>query len=190
MKKVICPSCGRSDASVRDVPEYLYVESGLEGVRLKGGVTETTCRACGESSLRIEKEWQLLQLIAIGLLAKPGSLTGPEMKFLRGACQLTQDQLAERLLCRRPTISERESKEEPNLSPGDELWLRARMLGAFRHHLAQPGCNFLSDRQRAQLDKLERTFVQTTDNVVHLLKAKFTAELSARHRDWRLERAA
>ena len=71
MNNVICPNCGRPGATEERVPEYAYKECGLLGVRLFGGVTATACPLCGESSVRIQKEGQLLQVIALMLLTTP-----------------------------------------------------------------------------------------------------------------------
>ena len=76
--KVMCPNCGRTAAASRELSKYHYKESGLNNVWLSGGVTETKCAECGETFIRIWKEPQLLQLIAMDLLMEP-SLAPPAM---------------------------------------------------------------------------------------------------------------
>src|SRR6266545_2952024 len=86
----ICPSCGTPGARVRVLPTYRYRESGIANLWLRGGVTETVCARCKAKHISIEKESQLLQVISVGLLMAARPLTGHEMRFLRGACQMSQ----------------------------------------------------------------------------------------------------
>lgn len=151
MNPMVCPGCGKRTASAREPAEYLYRECGLPGVRLYGGVTETTCPSCGERHVRIRKEGQLLQVIALNLLLRRAYLAGPEMRFLRRACGLTQAQLAQRLGKRRATIAEREARQDPNISLVEQLGLRLMFLTAFHEYLKQDGRNLLAESHREQL---------------------------------------
>jgi DNA-binding transcriptional regulator YiaG len=154
MTMVICPGCGRPTASERVLPEYHYQESGLENLWLAGGVTETTCPECGETFIGISKEWQLLQVIAVGLLTEPYPLKGSELRFLRQSCELSQSGLAAVLDCRRETIAEREARRAPGLSFAEETGLRLILLKSLRAHLAKPGNRFLAPSQFRQLRDL------------------------------------
>jgi DNA-binding transcriptional regulator YiaG len=144
MTSAICPNCGQRGATEKLVAEYAYKECGLAGVRLFGGVTDTSCPHCGESSVRIQKEGQLLQVIALMLLTTPRALSGSEMKFLRKSCGLSQAVLAERLRKRRETVAEREAKKDPKLSEAEEAWFRLIILHEFKGLLEQRGRNHLS----------------------------------------------
>lgn len=144
MSFFICPSCGRRTAKQRVIAEYRYRECGLSDVVLCGGVIETHCARCDERSVAVPGEWQVLQLIALALLTASQRLTGPQMKFLRGACDLSQAALAKTLRKRRETVAERESQLDPRISEAEETWFRLAILEAFNQHLSDPGRNFLA----------------------------------------------
>jgi len=137
MSQAMCPSCGKSKASRRVLDEYRYRESGLDNVVLIGGAVETTCRECSETHIYVPKEGQLLQVIAIALLMKPGHLSGPEMRFLRGAADLTQEDLAERLHVRRASVADRERKAQPRVRAGDEILFRMVIAQAFTEYIGE-----------------------------------------------------
>jgi hypothetical protein len=152
MSPVTCPNCGKQTASAKELPKYRYRESGLDSVWLTGGVTETVCRSCGNTFIRVWKEPQLLQVIALSLLMAPKSLAGPEWRFLRRACGLTQAQLASLLKYpRRETVAEREAKPNPRLSFPEEVGLRWVLVSSFQRYLAKPGNSSL---EASQLEKL------------------------------------
>lgn len=166
MTNVVYPGCGSPAASVRGLSEYHYDrESGLENVWLAGGVTETTCAACGGAFIGISKEQQLLQVITIGLLTEPTSLRGPELRFIRRSCELSQNELATMLACRRETIAEREARSAPGLSLAEEIGLRLILLRSFRRHLAIPGTSTLATSQLDQLRDLEGFFDRVATRV-------------------------
>jgi len=131
----ICPACGSKDAEFSAPPEYRYRGSGLGTIRLHGGVQQIRCGACGEASVHIEKEQQLLQVLALMLLLKPGHLAGREMRYLRAACDLSQAKLAQSLDVRRETVAEREGRDNPRLDAGAEFFLRVILLREFLEHL-------------------------------------------------------
>ena len=64
---------------------------------------------CQEKYYHVMREGQVLQLIAVTLLTSRNRLHGPELRYLREACQLRQHQLAKVLRCRRATVAEREA---------------------------------------------------------------------------------
>ena len=96
-----CPGCGKLAARERDLAEYDFFECGLPGVTLRWGAVETACSDCGEKYFHVRKEGQVLQLLALSLLTSPHHLLGSELRYLRGACELMQEQLAKILKCRR-----------------------------------------------------------------------------------------
>jgi DNA-binding transcriptional regulator YiaG len=98
-------------------------------------VQQIACSACGAKSIHIEREQQLLQVVALMLLMKPGHLNGREMRYLRGACDLSQAKLALSLGVRRETVAERESQETPGLDAGAEFFLRVILLRQFLEYL-------------------------------------------------------
>ena len=148
MSKLVCPSCGKRSATERTLAKYHYKESGLPNLWLHGGVTETECSACKEKLIRIEREGQLLQVLAVELLIAPRPLRGDEMRFLRGACFLSQDRLAQKIRRTRGTITVREKQEQPKLDFADEVLLRLVLLQHFSDHLKGEGNNLLPPNQR------------------------------------------
>jgi DNA-binding transcriptional regulator YiaG len=161
MSKVACPQCGVGRATARQPAEYEYREAGIGKVLLHGGVTETKCPACGFSSFRIEKEQQLLQVLALGILMRNAQLTGRELRFLRGACQLTQAALAAKLQVRRATVAERESRANPDLKAPKEAWFRMVVLEEFSKLLLRPGQNHLELQHTKMLDEFKRSYTET-----------------------------
>lgn len=152
MNKVVCPNCGKPTAIARELAEYHYQESGLRNVWLIGGVTETRCPECGSVFTAIWKESQLIQVITMDLLMEPTSLTGPQLRFIRRSCELSQGELAALLGCpRRATIADREGREDPKLSFPEATGLRLILLRAFQRYLETPGNNFLEPSQLKKL---------------------------------------
>jgi hypothetical protein len=139
---------------MQEVSKYHYRESGLSNVWLAGGVARTECTACGKTSVRITKEPQLLQVIALDLLMRPTPRTGAELRFVRRACGLSQAALAHLLKSpRRETVAEREGKEVTSLNFAEEVGLRWVLLQAFHDHLTTPGNSAL---EAGQLERLWR----------------------------------
>jgi len=125
-----CPGCGKAGVKARLLKDYVYVESGLSNFVLENGVYEYTCKNCDESYICIVEERQLLQFMAILLLLSPYRLNGKEQKFLRKACELTQDELAKALDVRRETIAERESANK-SLDKASDFLYRVVVLVKF-----------------------------------------------------------
>jgi hypothetical protein len=101
--------------------------------------------------VRVEREPQLLQVIALDLLLNRAEWTGAELKYLRNACELSQAALAGLLRTRRATVAEREAKPDPRLGGVECIGLRVVLLKAFRDHIGRPGCNHLSPGHRREL---------------------------------------
>ncbi len=189
MSKAICPKCGKNTATVRRLPTYHYLESGLDNVWLHGGVTETRCRACGEKFVRIWKEPQLLQVIASGILMEPKPLTGPELRFIRRSCALSQGELASLLQCpRRATIADREARKNPGLSFPEEIGVRVILLKSFQKYLAKPGNSFLEPTQFEEIWHFAGTF----DHFAKKVAAQHRIQAAVQQELWTLkpERAA
>lgn len=147
MSRIICPNCGQLTAAAREVSGYQCKESGLDNVWLFGGVTKTQCTNCAKTSIRITKEPQLLQVIALHLLMRPSPRTGPELRFLRRACGASQAELAGLLRSpRRETIAEREAKASTGLNFAEEVGLRWILVQAFHDYVTKPGNSALEER--------------------------------------------
>ena len=185
--KAICPGCGRPAATTRELTSYHYRESGLENLWIHGGVTETRCGNCGVTHVRVTKEWQLLQVIAMGLLMHRGFLTGPEMKFVRRACQLSQAELAAAIKHRRATIAEREARRDPRLSLAEEILLRLVLVRSFREHLSAPNQNFLPSGHRAELDRYAQSMADSALELARQMLGRMTAEMNERNEQWELK---
>lgn len=187
MNKVICSNCGKTTASARGLPKYHYKESGLDNVWLFGGVTETKCSACRETSIRVWKESQLLQAITSSLLMEPVPLTGPELRFIRRSCGLRQGELATLLRCsRRTTIAEREAKKNPGLSFPEEFGIRVILLKSFLKHLEIPGNSFL---EPTQLEELWR-FAGSFDRLAIQVQSQHQITAAVQQELWTLKPAA
>lgn len=159
MTSTRCPGCGRPCATEIELAEYDYsVQCGLPGVRLTGGVTSTKCPRCREEWFAVRKEGQLLQVLAVALLASPRALSGAELRFLRKSCGLSQSQLAERLRKRRETVAERECRDDPRLTEAEETWFRLVILNEFTAALERDGYNLLSESHREFLSKFSSEF--------------------------------
>jgi hypothetical protein len=147
--------------------------------------------SCKKKNVRIEKEPQLLQVIAVNLLVDPRRRTGHELKFLRGACQLTQTDLAAKLkLGRRETIADREARPGvANESFSDEVVMRWVLLSSFREHLRDDSNNFLANDDRSLLADFHDFFEDFSKRYVkRVLAAKL--EVALKGDSWKLAIAA
>ena len=159
MGTAMCAACGRRSATESEPAGYHFKECGLTGMTLRSGVVESSCSRCGESCVRIEKVGQLLQVIAVTLLTSPSQLLGPELRYLRHSCELSQQQLAKILHCRRATVAEREAEGQSRSSEAEQVWIRLVLQREFRKYLERwPDRNFLSRSHLDRLDAFEREF--------------------------------
>jgi DNA-binding XRE family transcriptional regulator len=191
VSKIICPICGKPTATA-SVPEiYHYKESGLPNVYLHGGVTETTCESCGEGAIRIEREGQLLQVITTAILMSDSAgMTGAEMRFVRGACRMSQAKLAESLgIQRRETIAEREGKDDPGISFAEQIGLRVLLTKSFLDFLDVPGNRLLTMGQHEELREFYRNFSKFSE---HVSKEAATIQFNAilEEDEWKFDKAA
>jgi len=164
--KMTCPRCGNREVVVRHPDTYRYREAGLDGIILNGGVTEIECPSCRDTFVHIEQEQQLLQVIALMLLMKPGHLTGPEMRFLRRGIELSQAELAKALDVRRATIAERESKKNPALRADGEFFSRIVLLKSFLEYIKQEGNDHLSPMHWQILNRFCDHILKLTERVL------------------------
>ena len=191
MNYVICPTCGELSATARAPEKYLYKESGIPNLWLQGGVTITSCKNCGDETVRIEQEAQLLQVVTMGVLMDPRPLTGFEMRFIRGACRMSQASLASELrLNRRESIAERERKENPNIGFAEEMLFRQLMLEHFSRQLDIEGNDFLAPQHRKELEEFRDFFLEFSKEFVEQFKRKPKRIASLSQRVWEVDRAA
>ena len=187
-----CPGCGRMTASSRILPTYQYRESGLSNLWLRDGVIRTDCRRCGETFLAVPREFQLLQVIAVELFMEPRHLTGQELRFLRGACQISQAKLATALRKRRETVAEREAKQDPRINFAEEISLRLVLLRFFHEYLEGKGNSLLDVGHRKRIGEFTDWFVGFSKRFVDHgnRRPKLVAALDKKGECWHLEEAA
>ena len=87
---------------------HQYTECGLPNVWVEGLRIEDDA---GEETIRIPNIRSLHKLISKGIVTSPGTLTGPELRYLRTEMGLTQTQLGELAHRERLTISRWERGE-------------------------------------------------------------------------------
>jgi len=153
-----CSRCGAGQVRVTRPKRYRYLESGLENVHLLGGVEITKCRRCGLSLISVPNELQLLQVIALALLGKPGPLAPADMKYLRKECDLTQAALAKVLGVTRETVVEREGGRPIDMDT--EFRFRAVTLELFVVHLGDKSSNYLDKHHMKHLETLRCRFTR------------------------------
>lgn len=93
-KTKICNECGSSIQRVRI--DYRFEESGLDNVIL-AGIEVDRCPQCGGESPRIPRLNDVMDTIAVALIAKPFELTGRELRFLRKTLAVGIEDFARKL---------------------------------------------------------------------------------------------
>lgn len=185
-----CPDCGGADLTARSLEKYHYRESGLDNVWLHGGgVIEFTCGSCGRKSIAVHKESQLLQVIAMSLLMRPGRLRGPELRYLRHACDLTQEQLAHKLDVLRAAVIRWERGAVERLDRARVLHLRMVLLKEFQQALSEPENDHLEDWHRKQLAEFAGRFTEEFERVF-TRRARVTVVVRNRDDAWEPPSAA
>jgi transcriptional regulator with XRE-family HTH domain len=86
--------CGEQAKVIRG--DYLFLESGLNNVTLRG-IELLKCDACGNTTPVLSKINNLMQVLASALVHKPSQLTGREVRFLRKYIGLTGEQFGKKL---------------------------------------------------------------------------------------------
>ena len=87
---------------------YHYTECGLPDVWIEGWHVEDDA---AEETIRIPKVRSLHRLISKEIVTSAGTLTGPELRYLRAEMGLTQTQLGELVHRERLTVSRWERGE-------------------------------------------------------------------------------
>jgi DNA-binding XRE family transcriptional regulator len=177
-----CPKCTKDSVRVHPVEKYQYRESGLDNVLLVGGgVLEYVCQKCAYKGIAVQKEPQLLQVIALDLLLRPALLRGKELRYLRRQCDLTQDQLASKLGVRRGAIIKWEAGKIDDAEHSRQIYLRIVLLREFQRMLSEEG-NYLGVQNNERLKTFEREFVAQSEKIFRKPKLKLiTLE---KHTDW------
>lgn len=87
---------------------YRFTESGLDNVVLKG-IELIECPACGNTDPVIPRMTDLFRVMAMAMIAKPQSLTGAEVRYLRKYAGMNAEQFARMLHTDKTTISKWET---------------------------------------------------------------------------------
>jgi DNA-binding XRE family transcriptional regulator len=179
-----CPDCGGTDLTARSPEKYHYRECGLDNVWLQGnGVIEFACGSCGRKSITVHKESQLLQVIAMSLLMRPGQLRGPELRYLRHACDLTQEQLAHRLDVLRAAVIRWERGAVERLDRARMLHVRMVLFKEFQQVLSEPENDHLEGWHKKQLAEFAGRFTEEFERVF-ARRARVTVVVQNRDDAW------
>lgn len=116
--KQMCLECGSELKEV--VEDYPFTESGLSNVVLSG-ITVLRCDKCKTEMPRIPRLNDLMRTIALALIAKPYSLAGAEVRFLRKFLGLTGEPFARLLDVDKTTLSKWETGDDPIGPQSDRL---------------------------------------------------------------------
>jgi DNA-binding transcriptional regulator YiaG len=115
-----CRECGAAGTtSERETVPY----TGLPGATLVG-VEVTRCSACGAHDVAIPAMDALHRELVRALAAKPVGMTGPEVRFLRSAMNLSGVELAATMGADPATLSKWENEKQP-IGHQSDLLLRA-----------------------------------------------------------------
>jgi len=120
----LCERCGGSLKS-RKVREFVHPVLGLPGVVLKNAVEEIYCTKCGTvDSVHFPNMAGLGAAIAVARVKQNIKLNGADIRFLRKALGLNQQELADLMGVRNETVSRWETGRQP-IEPPSEKLLRA-----------------------------------------------------------------
>ena len=120
----LCEKCGGPLES-RKIPEFAYPALGLPGVVLKNAVEEIYCTRCGTvDSVHFPNMAGLSAAIAVARVKQNTKLNGADIRFLRKALDLNQQELADLIGVRNETVSRWETGRQP-IEPPSEKLLRA-----------------------------------------------------------------
>ena len=177
-----CPICD-STSTVNTIKRYHYTQSGLDNVYLENTVVQINCPVHG-NLVHIPGEQQLLQVLALVLLEKPGILLPNELLYLRKASGMTQSVLAKLLGLRgHATVAERESGKS-KITVESDFYFRAKIARTlWDMAMNSPKESFFApihvERLRMQLEKF-------TDLVIRPLSKRTTdLNLVLDHEAWR-----
>jgi len=106
--------CGDQVTAFRG--DYLFVESGLDNVMLRG-VKLLKCSKCGNVTPVLSKINELMRVIASAVVLQPSPLTGKQIRYLRKYIGLTGEQFGKKLGLTKEHISRLETEKH---SVGDQ----------------------------------------------------------------------
>lgn len=124
MSGMNCMTCGTAMETRRE--DVAYDAAGLPDVILRG-VEVSRCPGCDEREVAIPRLPALHRALARIVVAKPGRLTGPEIRFLRKYLGFSGADFAEAMGSDPSTISRWENGKEPMNKHADRL-LRLMVL--------------------------------------------------------------
>ena len=140
-----------------EITRYQYTECGLSNVWIQGLRTEDDV---GEEIIKILNIGSLHKLISQGVVASEGTLTGPELRYLRTEMGLTQAQLGELVHRERLTIS-RWERGENHLDGATEAYIR--ILASSKLGLDGIDSEEVSDWCRLTLNSKKLIEIDATD---------------------------
>ena len=114
-----CPTCGSKENAIKKGHHH-FLESGLDNVHLVN-VDVWTCNDCGEEIISFHRSVEMMRAIGEGILLKPTSLTGAEIRFLRKNLMLKINEFAQLLGVDRVTVSRWENEHEKPSRSADRL---------------------------------------------------------------------
>jgi len=123
-KAVRCSDCG-NDATIKK-GIYRFAECGLNNVLLKG-IEMIECPVCGNVDPIISHMTELFRVIAMAMIAKPQSLTGSEVRYLRKYAGMNGEQFARMLHTDKTTVSKWEN-DAIKIGSKTDLLIRAVAL--------------------------------------------------------------
>jgi putative transcriptional regulator len=101
-----CSECAGVATVRRGV--YRFAESGLDNIVLKG-IELIECPECGNVDPVIPRMTDLFRVLAMAMIAKPQSLTGAEVRYLRKYAGMSAEQFARMLHTDKTTVSKWET---------------------------------------------------------------------------------
>jgi transcriptional regulator with XRE-family HTH domain len=141
--------CGCEEQAIVSRGDYLFVESGLTNVTLRG-VELLKCGRCGSLTPVLSKINKLMQVIAEALILKPSQLTGKEIRFLRKYIGFTGEQFGKKLGLTKEHVSRIENEKHRVGAQTDRL-IRYLVISASPNLKNQMGMLF--DRLEAIKDE-------------------------------------
>ena len=136
---------------------YHYTECGLPDVWIDGWHVEDDA---GEKTIRIPNVRSLHRLISKGIVTSVGTLTGPEIRYLRTEMGLTQTQLGELVHRERLTVS-RWERGESTLDGATEAFIR--ILASYKLELERIDPEVVSAWCRLMADNKKPICIDATD---------------------------
>jgi putative transcriptional regulator len=114
-----CQTCQSKEIAIKKGHHH-FLETGLDNVHLINADV-LTCNDCGEEIVAIPRSIELMRSIGEGILLKPTSLTGAEIRFLRKNLMLKINVFAQLLGVDRVTVSRWENEHEKPSRSADRL---------------------------------------------------------------------